>query len=89
VKMVVLPIADSAPRSVGLVGGVCGGIESHLLCLGPHLLLFGTIRRGPPTLLGWTPPIRARSEPRLGYWAKSGGDRSNILPLDLNLSLKL
>jgi hypothetical protein len=73
----------------GLLGGTVGGGEPRLLCPGPHLLLFGTVRRGPPTLLGWTPRSGRRSGPRLSHWVKSGGDQPNILPLDLNLSFKI
>jgi len=40
---------------------------------------------GPPTIKGWTPPIRARIKGLKGRWAYLVGDQPNILPLDLTL----
>jgi hypothetical protein len=42
------------------VGGVYGTINLVISAAGPHLLLYGTGRRGPTSHLGWAPPIRAR-----------------------------
>ena len=40
---------------------------------------------GPPTIKGWTPPIRAQIKGLKGRWAYLVGDQPNILPLDLTL----
>ena len=55
---------------------------------GPHLSFIAQCDRGPPTIVGWAPPIRARGGVRAGLcrWAKAQSEiNTNILPLDLTL----
>jgi hypothetical protein len=57
-----LPVAGSASLSIGL--GLDGGVvvaAVNLVSCAPTLISFylALYDRGPPTLLGWTPPIRA------------------------------
>jgi hypothetical protein len=42
------------------VGGVYGTVNFVISAAGPHLLLFGAVRRGPPAIWAGRPPIRAR-----------------------------
>ena len=72
-----LPAADSASRSVGLVGfrwGVRGHGEPWRACVprGPHLSIYGAARTGAhQPWYGWAPPIRARGGAGLGRWTES------------------
>ena len=68
-----LPAAPALPldrlgfRDVGEgVGGAANLVSS---APAPHPLLFSAVQRGPPTIKGWTPPIRAQIKGLIGRWA--------------------
>ena len=73
--------SDRARVSVWCVGPW----QTSLLMLPtpPLSFLYGAVRRGPPTSLGWTPPIRARVGVGLSRWTEPIEIDTNILPLDL------
>jgi hypothetical protein len=51
-----------------LVGNWLRG-EPRYSSPGPHLLFIALCDGGPPTILGWAPPIRAREQGPKGRWA--------------------
>ena len=56
-----LPVGTTFfPRSVGCVGGVSGSRQTSC-CVPPGpTSLYSAGDRGPPTIVGWAPPIRAQ-----------------------------
>ena len=81
---------SSAPsRSARVFGGFGGALVNLVPCAaGPPPFFIAQRNGGPPTIKGWTPPIRARINGLKGRWAYLVGDQPNILPLDLTLYFK-
>jgi hypothetical protein len=66
--------------------GSSSGSEPRSLCRGSHPFYMALRDRVPPAIYWVGPPIMERSRARLAF-GPTGGDQTNILPLDLILCL--
>ena len=66
-----LPVASAHPQiGLGFFNGFGGARRtSYFVCRRPPPLFIAQRNRGPPTIKGWTPPIRARIKGLIGRWA--------------------
>src|SRR3954471_22390070 len=79
----------SNPRSVGNIGGVCGGGEPRICAPAPTSVNIARVTGAhQPDAVGRPRSGRESSGPS-GRWTRTGGDQPNIPPLDLNFPFKL
>jgi hypothetical protein len=80
----------AAPLSwseIRVVGGESGCGEPRTSSRQHPTLYIAQCDKGPLTIKGWAPSIRARDQSPASHWARWGRDQPNILPLDLTHTL--